>query len=712
MPLRGFANVGIFVAATRLLNCIMNYFGDFICTLVFLGGLLNLPNVAVANSVAANDIAAGRSVETRELGEVVVAAKRPLREAGVEKSVIDSAFLHDNVSLSMADVLARNSSIYVKNYGRATMSTVSFRGTSPSHTIVTWNGLDVNSPTVGMTDFSTIPAFFVDKASLLHGSSSVTASGGGLGGMVKLSTSTPAESGFHMNFTQGVGSFCTFDDFLRLSYSNEHWSSVTRLSFAYSKNNFFFTNHDKKVNEYDEAGNIVEQHYPRERNRNGAFRDINAMQEVGWNSGSGDRLKFSAWYSDLHRELPLLSVDYGDPLHFTNLRRERTLRSVAAWQHHRAKWQLNASAGLTSTYSAYDYSRETTTGIENVMTRSRTRINTLMLKAEAEWRPRAHWNFAADITFRQHFVKSRDKDVILTEGDKGIVGYDKALPELSAALSARWAPIERIGAGITLRGELSGNRFAPIPAAFFDALLWERAGLRFRASASRNYRFPSLNDRFFLPGGNPDLRAEHGFGYDAGLSFSTDVSAVSLRGSANWFDSRIQDWILWLPTVKGFFTPFNVKTVHAYGVELAAGTAVELPKNWQIEMNGTYSYTPSVNCGDEMSEGDRSIGRQLPYVPRHSATLAGRLSWQGWAFGYNWTCYSRRYTMSSNDSGVSGTLPTYYMNDISLEKVIPIGKIKLEVKVAVNNLFNEDYLSVLARPMPGINGELFISVRF
>lgn len=34
----------------------------------------------------------------------------------------------------------------------------------------------------------------------------------------------------------------------------------------------------------------------------------------------------------------------------------------------------------------------------------------------------------------------------------------------------------------------------------------------------------------------------------------------------------------------------------------------------------------------------------------------------------------------------------------------------VQLKFAVNNLFNEDYLSVLSRPMPGINFELFIGI--
>ena len=66
--------------------------------------------------------------------------------------------------------------------------------------------------------------------------------------------------------------------------------------------------------------------------------------------------------------------------------------------------------------------------------------------------------------------------------------------------------------------------------------------------------------------------------------------------------------------------------------------------------------------------------------------------------------------MSSNDISLSGTLPPYFMNNISLEKSIPLKSVTLSVKGTINNLFNEEYLSVLSRPMPGINFEIFLSI--
>ncbi|MCD8292242.1 MAG: TonB-dependent receptor, partial [Prevotellaceae bacterium] len=188
----------------------------------------------------------------------------------------------------------------------------------------------------------------------------------------------------------------------------------------------------------------------------------------------------------------------------------------------------------------------------------------------------------------------------------------------------------------------------------------------------------------------------------------TDVFSIDV--SAAWFDSHIDNWIIWLPTTKGFFSPRNVKKVHAYGMEAKANLEMQLYKGWILDLNGSYSLTPSINEGEQMSPADRSVGKQLPYVPRNSASLTARLSWRSWSFLYKWCYYSERFTMSSNDYTITGHLPAYFMSDISLEKSLSFKPVDLQLKMVVNNLFNEDYLSVLSRPMPGINFEFFIGI--
>ena len=158
---------------------------------------------------------------------------------------------------------------------------------------------------LGMTDFSTIPSYFIDQASLLHGTSSVNETGGGLGGLVKLGTAPEVAEGFNAQYVQGIGSFKTFDEFARFTYGSERWHVSTRAVYSSSPNDYKYTNHDKKINIYDEDKNIVGQYHPKERNRSGAFKDLHLLQEVYYNTGKGDRFGLNAWYINSNRELPI-----------------------------------------------------------------------------------------------------------------------------------------------------------------------------------------------------------------------------------------------------------------------------------------------------------------------------------------------------------------------------------------------------------------------
>ena len=652
------------------------------------------------------------------LGQVTVTARRPMKEIGVQKTPFDSAMLKENVALSMADILKFNSSVFVKSYGRATLSTVAFRGTSPSHTQVTWNGMRINNPMLGMTDFSTIPAYFIDQASLLHGTSSVNETGGGLGGLVRLGTLPDVSEGFNAQYVQGIGSFSTFDEFARITYGNEHWGSSTRVVYSSSPNDYKYTNHDKKVNIYDDNHNIIGQYHPKERNRSGSFKDFHILQEVYYNTLRGDRFGVNAWFINSNRELPMLTTDYGDAADFENRQREHTFRGIVSWNHNRSTWKTSVKGGYIHTWMGYDYRREVAPENWAVMTRSRSKVNTIYGQIDGEYNPAKRWFFTANLSAHQHFVRSVDKNIILQEGGNGIVGYDKGRIELSGALSAKWQATDRIGMSLVMREDMFGDRWAPvIPAFFIDGLVTRRGNVMLRASVSRNHKFPTLNDMYFLPGGNPDLKNEEGWSYDAGVSFDAgcddhdgNARAVAVGGSVTWFGSHIDDWIIWLPTTKGFFSPRNVKKVHAYGIEVKSNVVMRPADGWIIGLNGSYSWTPSINEGDKMSPADMSVGKQLPYVPKHSASVTGRLSWNTWGFLYKWAYYSERFTMSSNDYTLTGHLPDYYMSNISLEKGLSFKPVDIQLKLAVNNLFNEDYMSVLSRPMPGINFEFFIGI--
>ncbi|MDE6377253.1 MAG: TonB-dependent receptor, partial [Duncaniella sp.] len=570
----------------------------------------------------------------------------------------------------------------------------------------------VNSPMLGMTDFSTIPSFFVDGASLLHGASSVTGSGGGLGGAISLSTAPEDIDGTRVTYVQGVGSFHTFDEYARVVWSNNRWNVSTRVVNSSSRNDYTYINHDRKENIYDDDHNIVGQYYPRERNTHGSFRDSHLLQEVSYNSGRGDRARLAVWLTDSRRELPMLSTDYGSPKGYSNEQRERAVRAVLSWDKNLSSWHLGASAGYIHSSLHYDYSREVTTGSWTLMTRSRSRVNTYTAHAEADWQPSVKWLLSATADLTQHFVKSSDLNSTLLENGQLISGYDKGRAEVSAAVSARYRATDRLSLSVIVRQETSGSTVAaPVPALFAEWVAIPSVGLTLKTSATRNHRFPSLNDLYFMPGGNPRLRSEQGFTWDLGASTLLRPSdRVSTEWNLTWFDSRITDWIQWLPTPKGFFSPRNVKEVHSYGLELKGHLDAALARDLSLRADGNLSLTRSINCGTPMSAGDKSIGKQLPYIPEWSSSLTCGIDWRQWSLLYKWCYYSERFTMSSNDHTLTGHLPAYIMNNVTLGRSIATRIADLNVKLAVNNLFNEDYLSVLSRPMPGINFELFLTI--
>lgn len=647
-------------------------------------------------------VGGGLLAQENQLREVQVDATRRLKDAGVQQTVLDTTVLHQNIALSMSDILTQHSTLFIKSYGRATESTAEFRGTSPSHTQVLWNGMKINSPMLGTVDFSTIPSYFVDKARLLHGASSLTVTGGGLGGAVDMQTLPLFNQGYAVQYIQGIGSFGTYDQFLRFTYGNERWSTSTRAVYSTSKNDFQYTN-------YDKIG------HPVERNKSGYFDDVHAMQDIYYNSPKAGRFGAMLWFTHSLRGLPFLSVDYKDNTDFKNEHKQDAIRGVFSWDKTFEQWNVGARAGYVWQDIAYDYTttRET---VNTDITHSRSVSHQGYLQANADWMPRPSFLLTANASFYYNHVKSEDKSPFHI-GDN----YNLGRAEYNLNISAKYRPTKSLSLSAVFREECYKNDFVPIiPALFVEYQIPVKSsptcklkkGLYLKTSVARNYRYPTMDDMYFKPGGNPNLKPEQGFTYDGGIEAFLQAESFLMKMNISAFDSYITDWILWTPNAKGYWQPSNLKKVHNYGTEMMATAELKIKRQWKIALTGNYAYTPSINNSDKLDANDASYGKQLVYVPRHSANLNGRLSWRTWTLTYQWTYYSERFTTTSNEvSYITGRLKPYYMNDVSLEKTFQWRRVHASVKGVVNNLLGSEYVTVLSRPMPGRNFEIFLEVR-
>lgn len=653
----------------------------------------------------------GQVAWSMKIDTVSVKARQVLSDIGIQQTLLDSVALRENVANSLGDVLAQNTSVFIKSYGRGTLSTASFRGTAASHTQVTWNGMKMNSPMLGMVDLSLVPSYFIDDAALFHGASSVGVAGGGLGGAVALATKRTENEGFGARFIQGISSFSTFDEFLHLTYGQERWQLETRVYYAKSDNDFIYTNYHRKEYVKDDEGNIVDRYYPRERNKNGFFRDFHILQQAYMTTRGGDKLGVSAWYMDSHRGLPMLTVDRRTASQHKEEQEEKTFRAVADWERSKADFSLQAKAGYLYSDYSYIYQGDKGTGELSTMIDSYNYLNTLFAEFGGEYYIGNKWVFTGNAAFHQNMVDSRNMAVENIAGETQVIGYDKSRPEISVFASVKYRPHERVGLSASMREEWYGKKSPKfIPAAFVEYMLLRDGTLKLKASAARNYRFPTLNDMYFKPGGNPELKPEHGFTYDASLAYDKAWDGISLKAEGGFFDSYIDDWILWI-LERPYPRPVNVKEVRSCGVEFKWRFTWRPGRNWNIDVSGNYTVTKTENRREPFSQGDASIGKQLPYIPKYSAAALARVVWRKWEVAYKWQYYSERYTTSSNEtSSLINRLDAYYMSDISLAKAMDFRWGRVALKFAVNNLFGEEYESVLSRPMPERNYGFFIEI--
>ena len=607
------------------------------------------------------------SLRTVEMEEIVVKAARSLRDIGVQ-----------------------NSTIFIKSSGRATLSTASLRGTAPSHTAVSWNGIELGSPMLGMVDFSMIPSYFVDGGEVYHGATSVNVAGGGLGGAVVLSTDQRVSEGFGVQYVQNLASFSTHDEYLRINYGARRWGASTRVLNSASKNDFHYIN-------YDKVG------HPLEQNKNCGYNDLHILQELFARGSQGGRWSLKAWYTDSSRGIPRLSVDYRNDDLTKAWQDEQSLRTVAEWARAFGGLRLTATGGYNHDrlHYIYQFSRgagDVARGVDSESTTSHAFLTT-----SAEWSIGNGLMLAANLKGSAYLVESVDIAPFIPTGYKADRG------EVASFLSARWRPTEWLGLAASVREEWRDGVATPlIPAIFADVTLVPEIGLIVSGSWTHNYHAPTLNDLYFVPGGNPDLRAEQGESFDLGVEASVERKRWSAGGKVTLYRSNITDWIIWTPTIKGFWTPENLAKVRSEGVESRANATFTPNRDWSVTLNGVFAITSSTNATPESD----TFGNQLPYIPLYSASAGASLRWRRWEVDYKWRYYSKRYTSYSNSTLRGAVVPAYNLSDISTSYSWEKNKVHFKLRLEVCNLFDTLYQSMLSRPMPPRNYGVTLECRF
>ncbi|HEY7460598.1 MAG TPA: TonB-dependent receptor [Gemmatimonadota bacterium] len=595
------------------------------------------------------------AAEPLRMAEVLTQVERPRRETEGRWTLTREDLERAG---SLARALARVPGVFVKEYGAGGPQEVSIRGGSPDQTLLLWDEEPLLAPAGGAVDLRTLPWGAIDSVQVIAVGASSRYGPGALAGVVRVHPATAADAPHSLGGGAVVSSLGSRGASGRVA--------VTSGGAAFTG--------QAGVREFDDS-------FGERENAGGDERDAAFSLAL---AGTGVGLATSLF--DAERGAPGPVYDPTPEAQTDSRRGIAGLTLERAW----GSWSLRGQAGFQAARASYEDAARPALAAES-------RETAFSLRAGATRELAAH-RLEAGLAARR-----------LSAHGTGL-GEGASREELGLYVSDRWRAPGALG--LTLSPALRLDRLALTDRDEPDVVAEDREdiflspslaaalelgkGFALRAQAGRSFRYPDLQDLFFLPGvgvrSNPRLREERSRDVELAADWSP---TPALRASAAVFDRRIDGAIVWLPDFQFVWSPRNLPRAVAHGVELAASWRPH--GSW--ELNGTYAYAPSRFdfAGNH---------NPLPYRPAH----LGRLEVAGGAgplrSALEARLTGRRYPNLAGTNALEG----YVLVDWSVEWRLDVpSDMRVALELDLENMLDRDYDVVFG--FPGAGRSVAASVR-
>lgn len=623
------------------------------------------------------DLVAQKLSDTISIQEVQVYGKRKIEEAGATVTHIDTLVLQMMKTQTISELLSSYSPVFMKSYGRGSTATASFRGTAPSHTQVYWNGMKLNSPMRGDVDFSLFPVYFIDDIKLQHGGSSLMSGSGALGGSVLFDNKPDWADRFSFRYVQCLESFSTAKEYLNLGFGNGKFQFKTRLFSDRSKNDFPYFNYG-----------VLPMHESVQANA--GYLKLGLLQEAYFKLKKHS-FSAKAWANKSERDLPQLMSFEGDLRKETQ--NDRNVRGILSWKYVDEKFRCEWFGGVN--YNELNYFRSSSEA-NFVNFDSRGKEQGVVNQLNFDWQPNEKLSLNSSVN--SVYAKVSVFDYAQQSG------YNQDRLEFSLMNSVHLWLLPKVLLSVLFRSELYDSKLIWfIPSLGFEYFANKNQQNSFKLNLSRNYHQPTLNDLYWLPGGNPGLKPEDGYSGDLAFSFSKKAEKTTFSGQVTCFASLIDNWIMWQPSASGayYWEAGNLRKVFARGAEIQASFHKLFANTFSFDLRGNYSYTATSNI-DAVPSVDESRGKQLIYIPKHKANLFAEVDYRKYYLKINAPFTGKRYTSSNNvESDYEKVLNPYWLVNLNIGKSVGFRSFLMDFALSIENLANADYMAILWRPMPG-----------
>jgi len=594
------------------------------------------------------------------LQEVAIRGFSPVRYmAGSYVQRLDSTLHQQYASRRLDELLGQYTSLAFRSYGNGQMSTIAFRGLTSSHTAVIWNGININLPSIGQTDFTSLNLASMESVAIQYGAGSSNLGSDAIGGSILLDNAPVRNHGLHIQAGGRLGSYENHSYQLNARYRtslNDQWH------FA-GKTGFFRAAYPNRYPELTFKGRRLE---------SSSTYQYSITQDLYWEHRKGQTLSAHFWFNNHD-----ITQRPNQPAfrEFTGMESTRALLKYAD-----DKWNLSASFVRDITdYGTGDYS---------FMDRSLT--DRYGIKVQREWMTRfskSSLSFLTGLDFNHFRAK--------------VNGYESPQIDENRAdlyLLSRWQLDQGLVISLNLRQAINeGYRVPFTPSVGLDLPLYSNSRYRLGLSGNlaKSYRVPTLNERYWKDLGNPDILPESGMNMEIGLYQDYQLlKYFQLKTRYNAFHNLVDNWVYWNPSSS--YRAENLQQVLSRGVEFHHHLTYHR-SHWSAGITSLVSHTRSTQQKAYDHYSEEILGRQIRFVPVWVSNLNAFVSYRQSTLTLQHHFESRRYI---NDLQY---LPPYYLIDLMLDQSLRAGRTIFSFQARASNLTNQLYLNVRSNAMPGRN---------
>lgn len=612
--------------------------------------------------VVSNFVQAQVKDSTKVLKEIFIQASKltdPNFSAYTQK--IDTSTAAILTATSIADLLNREATLFVKSYASGGLATLSTQGTGAAHTALIWNGIRINSPMLGLSDLSLVPSFLLDEATMQFGGSGPVQGNGAVGGTLHLQSSPDAKHGIAVKVLSGVSSFGGYQNGISINTNNGNVLTKTRAYTQGAQNNFQYRNFDGRE----------------KTQTNAALFQYGFTHDLKYVKGD-NQISLHAWY---------LKNDYEIPPHMFKAKsnenqQDENIRGVIQWDRTFKYFELNLLSGISHDFIHYSD--------PSTLLDEKSFATSLQFDGAITYKKIKYFIFS--------FRMTGDHAKAKVEAYNGTKELNQINGSFKTVFSKR-----KFNSTIDIRnGVHNGDDLPLIPSV---GILWNvNSVIDFKANSSKVYRVPTLNDRFWIPGGNVNLKPEVGFSNSAGISIQKRLKQLKFVMELNVFDLQLDNGIVWLPQQGGVYAANNIQQIKSRGINGIATI------NYQLrDLNFAFQFAPQWNNSIVAKTNEvESINKQLIYTPKIIYKGNIQISYKTLSVKYYLNYAGYRFTSTDNNSW----LDPYSTNDIVVSYSKAFKKCTISFVGSVRNIFSNNYQVIAYRAMPGINYQFGIVFSF